>query len=247
MQHYRKTSCSWVLLYLSYLEFHKQPFGCFPCNPSRHLPESHNRTGCPHREGTTEAASLKNKTAFLSYASPCNSTIYFTWDLLQIWPQNSQSLWKTKPFEVLRFVDRLGCCTPQPLHAGTYMTVLHTAGPQQSVLRCHMSFSVVLLTQHHWLTLSSKTTFSVHHPSIPSTTPQPTSSHFPKATPAVLPYKSSSLLQEGLARLSWKTTCKNLKNQQEEQRRICWFLNILNTIFQSSSFQQLLKFLVLLT
>lgn len=82
-----QTSCSWVLLYLSYLEFHKQPFGCFPYNPSRHLPESHNRTGCHHREGTTEAASLKNKTAFLSYASPCNSTTSLTWDLLQIGPQ----------------------------------------------------------------------------------------------------------------------------------------------------------------
>lgn len=85
------------------------------------------------------------------------------------------------------------------------------------VLRCHMSFSVVLLTQHHWLTVSSKTTFSVQHPSICSTTPQPTSSLFQKP-PQLSCLTSLPPLKEGLARLSWKTTCKNLSkiNRQAE-------------------------------
>lgn len=44
---------------------------------------------------------------------------------------------------------------------------------------------------------------------VTSNTPQPTSSIFPKATPAALPYKSSSLKGRA-SRLSWKITHKNL-------------------------------------
>ena len=40
---------------------------------------------------------------------------------------------KIKPFEALRFVDRPGCCTPQPLLAGSYMSFLQAAGPQRYV------------------------------------------------------------------------------------------------------------------
>ena len=81
---------------------------------------------------------------------------------------------------------------------------------------CH--FSVVLLTQCHWFTFSSTTTFSVHHPSILSIALQPTSSLFLKATPAVLPYKSSSCAA-GLAKLSWRAMGKKLLKSREEGSR----------------------------
>lgn len=123
-----------MLQYLSYLEFHTRPFGCFPYNPSRRLPESRNRTGCHHREETIEAASLKNKTVLLTYFSACTSTTSLIWDSLQIRPQRfSVPPWKIKPSEVVRFVDSPGCCTPQPLLAGSYMSFLQVAGPQQYV------------------------------------------------------------------------------------------------------------------
>lgn len=46
---------------VSYLEFHRLPFGCSLCNLSRHLQENHNRIIFLHTEGTIEAATLKTE------------------------------------------------------------------------------------------------------------------------------------------------------------------------------------------
>lgn len=91
--------CTVVSLYRTYLEFHTQPSGCFPYNPSRHLPESHSRTRCRHREETTEAASLKNKTKSLSYFSPCSSTTSNSRLAANKAPKILGSPRKNKPFE----------------------------------------------------------------------------------------------------------------------------------------------------
>lgn len=131
---------------------------------------------------------------------------------------------KIKPFEVVRFVDRSGCCTPQPLLAGSYMSFLQVAGPQQYV----PDMPYVIFNSFTNTTSLNHSLFQNHLPFQP-TTPQFLLSLL--NAPLYSLQKAPQLswltclppLQEGLAKLSLKAMGKKLLKTKGRggQRQMC--------------------------